>query len=410
MTNGKPEVLTFGCRLNASESETLQKNAEQAGLKDTVIINTCAVTAEAERQAGQAIRKLKRENPNVKILVTGCSSQIDPKKYEAMPEVDGIIDNGHKLLPGSLSPVLHKSHAPQNFKVTESPTGKMQRAFIQVQNGCNHRCTYCVIPFGRGESRSISFETVTRQARAYVEAGFQEIVLTGVDITSYGRDLPGEPTLGYLVRHVLTRLPELKRLRLSSIDPAAIDADLWNEIENEPRLMPHLHLSLQSGDDIILKRMKRRHLRHDIVKLVERARKSRPDMVFGADIIAGFPTETEEMFHNTVQLVKDAGLTWLHIFQYSARKGTPAARMPQLHGNIRKTRADTLRGLGEKAELAHYEALIGQKVKVLVENNGTGCTPQFAKVTLKDSQPIGQIVDVHCVKMENNRVVAERIS
>ena len=408
----KPEVLTFGCRLNIAESETMQRHAEEAGLRDVVIINTCAVTAEAERQAGQTIRRLKRENPSVKIVVTGCSSQINPEKYAAMREVDCVIPNDKKLTFLSLSRIAGEG-GPQHSGEGEglvgekSVEGKMQRAFVQVQNGCDNKCTFCIIPFGRGASRSASFEDIAKQVRSHVEEGFNEIVFTGVDIASYGRDLPGEPTLGFMVRHVLKEAPALRRLRLTSLDPAAFDADLWELIEEEPRLMPHLHLSLQSGDDMILKRMKRRHCRADILRLVERARKIRPNIVFGADIIAGFPTETESMFENTYHLVEQCGLTWLHVFPYSARKGTPASKMPQVHGSLRVERAHRLRALGEKAALRHYESLIGLMVKVLVENNGIGCTPQFAKLKLLGQPQVGQIVDARCVRSENGSIVAE---
>ncbi|MDD3371943.1 MAG: radical SAM protein, partial [Alphaproteobacteria bacterium] len=282
MTAAPPDpptkIVTFGCRLNIAESEAMQRHAEAAGLTDAIIVNTCAVTAEAERQAGQAIRRLKRENPEAKIIVTGCSAQIDPKKYEAMPEVDRVIGNEAKLRPESFGA---RGKADDTVPVVSASEGKLQRAFVQVQNGCDNSCTFCVIPFGRGASRSTSFERIAAQVRAYVEQGFNEVVLTGVDIASYGRDLPGEPTLGFMVRFVLEKVPALRRLRLSSLDPAAIDEDLWEAIAEQPRLMPHLHLSLQAGDDMILKRMKRRHNRDDVFRLVERARKVRPDKVFG---------------------------------------------------------------------------------------------------------------------------------
>jgi threonylcarbamoyladenosine tRNA methylthiotransferase MtaB len=406
-----PEVLTFGCRLNIAESETMRRHAAAAGLHDAIIVNTCAVTAEAERQAGQAIRRVRRENPNVKIIVTGCSSQINPQKYAAMREVDCVIPNDKKLQAESFSALKAANPPPASptlgtlFHIAGE--GEKQRAFVEVQNGCDNKCTFCIIPFGRGASRSVSFEDVTAQVRAHVEAGFNEIVLTGVDIASYGRDLPGEPTLGFMVRRVLAEVPDLRRLRLSSLDPAAIDEDLWEAIEEDPRLMPHVHLSLQSGDDMILKRMKRRHSRDDVFRLIERARKVRPDIVFGADIIAGFPTETEDMFKNTFDLALQGGLTWLHVFPYSSRKGTPASKMPQVHGSLRKERADRLRLFGEKAARRHYESLVGTTVKVLVENNGIGCTPQFAKVKLLGPQPVGRIVDARCLRMEKDVVVAE---
>lgn len=419
MTEKLPEVLTFGCRLNSSESEVMRQQAETAGLKNVVIVNTCAVTAEAERQAGQAIRRLKRENPSVKILVTGCSAQINASKYTAMPEVDGVVDNGDKLRIDQFEKLLGpKASLPRasseldlSLYVQDTPqTSAMQRAFVQVQNGCNHRCTFCVIPFGRGASRSLSFEAVSRQVQAFVAKGFQEIVLTGVDIASYGLDLPGQPTLGFMIRRVLDEAPSLPRLRLSSLDPAAVDPDLWELIEQEPRLMPHLHLSLQSGDNMILKRMKRRHSREDVMKLVDRAREKRPDIVFGADIITGFPTETEAMFQNTYDLVEKCGLTWLHVFPYSSRKGTPASRMPQVHGADRKERAERLRALGQGVEHTYFASLVGKKVKILVENKGIGCTPHFAKLKLRGAAPVGQLVDAQCVSIENDSVLAEVIS
>jgi threonylcarbamoyladenosine tRNA methylthiotransferase MtaB len=326
-----------------------------------------------------------------------------------MPEVDSVIANADKLNGESFEKISGRKAAALGAKddilVQQSPS--LQRAFIQVQNGCDNDCTFCVIPFGRGASRSVSFETVAAQAEACVRAGYNEVVLTGVDIASYGRDLPGEPTLGYMVRHVLAKVPELQRLRLSSVDPAAIDADLWEALAEEQRLMPHLHLSLQSGDDLILKRMKRRHRRDDILALVERARKIRPDIVFGADIIAGFPTETDAMFDQTYDLVERCGLTWLHVFPYSARQGTPASKMPQVHGSLRKERAEKLRLLGEKAAEAFLRSLAGKTVSVLVENNGVGCTPQFAKVPLIGQGPVGQIVDVRCIETKDHSLVAE---
>ncbi len=416
MTSAPPDldVLTFGCRLNIAESEAIRAKAEAAGLRNVVIVNTCAVTAEAERQAGQAIRRLKRENPDVKIIVTGCSSQIDPEKYAAMREVDGIVGNGEKLNVASYA-CLDKASAIQDmpkpgdvdlsFAVHQSPD--LQRAFVQVQNGCDNACTFCVIPFGRGASRSVSFETIAAQVRACVAKGYNEVVLTGVDIASYGRDLPGQPTLGYMVKHVLSRVPELQRLRLSSLDPAALDEDLWEVLSENPRLMPHLHLSVQSGDDMVLKRMKRRHSRADIFTLVDRARRARPDIVFGADFIAGFPTETEAMFANTYKLVEECGLTWLHVFPYSARKGTPAAKMPQVHGKARKERAERLRALGEAAARRHYDALQGKTLGILVENNGMGCTPQFAKLRIDGQAPVGRIVDVRCVRDADGSTIAK---
>ncbi|MDD4616304.1 MAG: tRNA (N(6)-L-threonylcarbamoyladenosine(37)-C(2))-methylthiotransferase MtaB [Alphaproteobacteria bacterium] len=404
----EPKVVTFGCRLNNAESEAMQAYADAAGLDDTIIVNTCAVTAEAERQAGQAIRKLKRENPEAKIIVTGCSAQISAEKYRSMPEVSGVIQNDAKLKAETFAALTPGGKRLGTVSRILSPQeNAMQRAFVQVQNGCDHKCTFCVIPYGRGASRSVSFETVAAQAQAYVDAGYNEVVLTGVDIASYGRDLPGEPTLGYMVKHVLRKVPGLRRLRLSSLDPAAIDEDLWEALAEEPRLMPHIHLSLQAGDNLVLKRMKRRHLREDVLRLVDRARKYRPEIVFGADIITGFPTESEEMFVNTVDLVNQCGLTWLHVFPYSARKGTPAAKMPQVHGAQRKERAERLRVLGDELAGRYYRSLIGTGTEVLVEKNGVGCTPQFAKLKLLGAPRVGAIVNVKCVHFEKDSVIAE---
>lgn len=409
MTTQKPEVLTFGCRLNIAESEILQKHAEALGMDGVVIVNTCAVTNEAERQAGQAIRRIKRERPDAKILVTGCASHIDPQKYAAMEGVERVIPNDAKL---KIESYRAFSGTEEAKAVAPMPPAlaPLQRAFVQIQNGCDHRCTFCVIPFGRGASRSMRFEDVIAETRAYVQEGYREVVLTGVDIASYGRDLPGQPTLGTMIRFLLRDVPDLPRLRLSSLDPAEIDEDLWELIEAEPRLMPHVHLSLQAGDDMILKRMKRRHSRDDILRLCERARQARPDIVFGADVIAGFPTETDEMFENTYNLVKDCALTWLHVFPYSARKGTPAAKMPQVPSPVRKERAERLRLLGEKAAESYYKGLIGTKIQVLVENKGIGCTPSFAKLHVQGKALVGTLVDVRCIAMENKGVLAEIIS
>jgi threonylcarbamoyladenosine tRNA methylthiotransferase MtaB len=402
-----PEIVTFGCRLNISESEAMQRHAAAAGLRDAVIINTCAVTAEAERQAGQAIRRLRREKPSAKIIVTGCASHIDPRKYADLAEVDHVIANDAKLRFESFTKLAGNDVNEPEILPPADVTQGLQRAFVQVQNGCNHRCTFCIIPYGRGASRSLTLAEIVAQMRARVGEGFNEIVLTGVDIASYGRDLPGMPTLGSMIAQALAQVPELQRLRLSSLDPAAIDEDLWRLIAEQPRLMPHLHLSLQAGDDMVLKRMKRRHSRDDIFALCEQARRLRPDIVFGSDIIAGFPTESDAMFRNTYDLVESCGLTWLHVFPYSSRKGTPASRMPQIHGSLRKERAERLRQLGDKAVERHHRSLIGQKIAVLVEKSGIGCTPHFAKVKLTGAAPVGHIIDVNCTGIENNMVMAE---
>lgn len=392
------ELVTFGCRLNTYESEVMRAHAEKAGLTDTLIINTCAVTAEAERQARQSIRRLKRENPGKRIIVTGCAAQIHPEDFTAMPEVDAVLGNEEKLHAGSYLK-LESEPAQVNdiMSVTETAShmvasfdGK-SRAFIQVQNGCNHRCTFCIIPYGRGNSRSVPIGEITAQVRLLVEKGYNEIVITGVDVSDYGKDLPGAPTLGQMLRRVLAAVPGLKRLRLSSIDAVEVDADLKRLIAEEPRLMPHLHISLQAGDDMVLKRMKRRHLRKDIVTFCDEMRVLRPDIVFGADIIAGFPTETEEMFQNTLNLVDEVALTYLHVFPYSARKGTPAARMPQVKKELRKERAARLREAGERQVQAYLQAQLGKRDEIVIEQDGTGRTRGFAPVKLTTPKQAGEL-------------------
>ncbi|HET7211899.1 MAG TPA: tRNA (N(6)-L-threonylcarbamoyladenosine(37)-C(2))-methylthiotransferase MtaB [Methyloceanibacter sp.] len=397
------DIITFGCRLNSYESEVMRAQAETAGLADAVIVNTCAVTAEAVRQARQAIRKARRARPEAKIIVTGCAAQIDPSRFSAMDEVDHVIGNQDKLeaktyarfgVDGSERVVVNDimsvretaSHLIDGF-------GSRARAYVQIQNGCDHRCTFCVIPFGRGPSRSVPAGEVVAQVRRLAERGYAEIVLTGVDITAYGKDLPGEMTLGKLVRSVLKLVPELPRLRLSSIDSVEADAALLQAIAEEERLMPHLHLSLQSGDDLTLKRMKRRHARADSVRFCEEMRRARPDMVFGADFIAGFPTETDAMFANSLRLVDDCGLTFLHVFPYSAREGTPAARMPQLHGAVIASRASALREKGVAALERHLERAKGRRIAVLMENEGSGRAADFTPVRLETEARAGALVE-----------------
>jgi threonylcarbamoyladenosine tRNA methylthiotransferase MtaB len=387
------EIITFGCRLNAYESEVMRERASAAGLSSAVIVNTCAVTAEAVRQARQAIRKARRERPDAKIIVTGCAAQIDPSRFAGMDEVDHVIGNQEKLeaktfagfgIEGSERVVVNDimsvretaSHLIEGF-------GNRARAYVQIQNGCDHRCTFCVIPFGRGPSRSVPAGEVVAQTRRLAEKGYAEIVLTGVDITAYGKDLPGGMTLGKLVRSVLKLVPELPRLRLSSIDSVEADPALLAAIAEEERLMPHLHLSLQSGDDLTLKRMKRRHARADSVSFCQDVRRLRPDMVFGADLIAGFPTETDCMFRNSLALVDDCGLTFLHVFPYSAREGTPAARMPQLHGSVIARRAGKLREKGVAALRRHLENAKGRRISVLMEHEHTGRAADFTPVRLE---------------------------
>jgi threonylcarbamoyladenosine tRNA methylthiotransferase MtaB len=397
------EIITFGCRLNAYESEVMRQHANAAGLSDAVIVNTCAVTAEAVRQARQAIRRARRERPDAKIVVTGCAAQIDPGRFAAMAEVDHVIGNQEKLEAKSFAGLsiegTERVAVNDIMSVRETAGhliegfGNHARAYVQIQNGCDHRCTFCVIPFGRGPSRSVPAGEVVVQVRRLVENGYAEIVLTGVDITAYGADLPGAITLGKLVRKVLALVPELPRLRLSSIDSVEADPVLLAVIAEEERLMPHLHLSLQSGDDLTLKRMKRRHTRADSVKFCEAIRRVRPDVVFGADLIAGFPTETEAMFRNSLSLVDDCGLTFLHVFPYSAREDTPAARMPQVHGATIARRAGELRNKGVAALKTHLACAKGRRIQALMENDGHGRSADFTPVRLAVAGGAGTLVD-----------------
>ena len=397
------EIVTFGCRLNSLESEVMRRHAAAAGLTDTVIVHTCAVTAEAERQARQAIRRARRERPTATIVVTGCSAQLAAERYAAMPEVDRIIGNAEKLQATTWAPakaeVLPARLLVGDIMAVRETAGHLvegfdgrTRAFLEVQGGCDHRCTFCIIPFGRGPSRSVPVERIVAQARLLVESGYRELVVTGVDLTSYGKDLPGTPSLGRMLGEVLARVPDLLRLRLSSLDPAEIDPELVALVAGEPRLMPHLHLSVQAGDDLILKRMRRRHARRDVIELTSRLRRVRPDLVFGADLIAGFPTEDEAMFDNTARLVDEAGLTFLHVFPYSPRPGTPAARMPQLPAATRKERAARLRASGQRALDGFLRGQIGARRRVLIERRGRGHTDQFAPVRIEgDTSPAGTI-------------------
>jgi threonylcarbamoyladenosine tRNA methylthiotransferase MtaB len=393
------EILTFGCRLNAYESEVMRGHAQAAGMQDAVIVNTCAVTARAESQARQAIRRARRNNPLAEIIVTGCAAQIDPAKFAAMPEVSRVLGNAEKLLPESWTGDKPARVAVNDIMAVKEIAGHltagydgMARAFLQVQNGCDHRCTFCIIPFGRGPARSVPMGAIVAEARNLVERGYAEIVMTGVDLTSYGPDLPGQPTLGQMTRRLLAAVPELERLRLSSLDPARIDGDLWRLIAEEPRLMPHIHLSIQAGDDTILKRMKRRHLRADVIALSERARSLRPGVVFGADLIAGFPTETGAMFQNSLDLVDECGLTYLHVFPYSARTGTPAARMPQVPFEVRRDRAARLRAAGDGRLADYLRSQIGAEVSALVEQTGVGRTEHYAPVRLPGDWAVGGVV------------------
>ncbi|HVJ34242.1 MAG TPA: tRNA (N(6)-L-threonylcarbamoyladenosine(37)-C(2))-methylthiotransferase MtaB [Terriglobia bacterium] len=393
-----PQFLTFGCRLNAFEAEVMRGHAAAAGLDDAIIVNTCAVTAEAERQARQAIRRARRAQPGAKIIVTGCAAQIAPESFAAMPEVDHVIGNDEKLKAETFAAFAQASAAPR-IAVTDIMTIRETaghfvgglahhiRAFVEIQQGCDHRCTFCIIPFGRGNNRSVPMGIIVSQVQQLVAEGAREVVLTGVDITGYGGDLPGTPTLGQLVRRVLKLVPDLPRLRLSSVDVIEVDEELRRLIGEEERLMPHLHLSLQAGDDMILKRMKRRHSRADAIRFCAEMRRRRPDIVFGADFIAGFPTETEAMFANTVDIVEACGITYLHVFPYSARQGTPAARMPQLPGDIRRDRAARLRVAGQAAQARYFASQIGQTAELVIETvqeDGTvfGHSRHFAPVRL----------------------------
>ncbi|MDP1625506.1 tRNA (N(6)-L-threonylcarbamoyladenosine(37)-C(2))-methylthiotransferase MtaB [Parvibaculum sp.] len=397
------EIVTFGCRLNAYESEVMRGHAEAAGLDGAIVFNTCAVTAEAERQARQAIRKARRENPQARIIVTGCAAQVNPDAFAEMPEVDLVIGNEEKLQAASWQPAL-ALHANERVRVNDIMSvtetaghlvGGLEgraRAFVQVQNGCDHRCTFCIIPYGRGPSRSVPAGEVVNQVRTLVGNGYREVVLTGVDMTSYGGDLPGRPSLGNLARRILKLVPELERLRLSSIDSIEADDELMRLIAEEERLMPHLHLSLQSGDDMILKRMKRRHLRDDSIRFCEDVRRLRPDIVFGADFIAGFPTETDEMFENTMRLVDECGLTWLHVFPFSPRPGTPAAKMPQVSREVGKHRAERLRLKGAEHVRAHLESGLGATRPVLMETPTLGRTHQFTPVRVTEAATAGEIL------------------
>lgn len=405
------EVVTFGCRLNAYESEMIRREAATAGVADAVVVNTCAVTAEAVRQARQTIRRLKRQQPDARILVTGCAAQIEANTFAAMPEVDRVIGNeekfdtqawaaGEKIAVSDIMAV--KAMRPHTIDSIDGRT----RAFVQVQNGCDHRCTFCIIPYGRGNSRSLPMNEVVAQARRLIENGYREIVLTGVDITSYGTNLPGKPRLGALIKHILKEVPELARLRLSSIDSVEADDDLLDALANEPRLMPHLHLSLQAGDDLILRRMKRRHSRRDAIAFCEQVRQLRPDVAFGADIIAGFPTENEDMFSRSLELIDECGLTQLHVFPFSARPGTPAARMPQVDRVIIKERARRLREKGEMVLRCHLDREVGGCRRVLAEAGALGRTEQFTPVRLAEPTPPGVILDLTITGHDGRRLLA----
>ncbi|WP_417242058.1 tRNA (N(6)-L-threonylcarbamoyladenosine(37)-C(2))-methylthiotransferase MtaB [Celeribacter sp.] len=417
MSEKPPVFATLGCRLNAYETEAMKDLAAKAGVKNAVVVNTCAVTAEAVRKARQEIRKLRRDNPDAKIIVTGCAAQTEPGTFSAMDEVDIVIGNTEKMQPETWSAMgpdfigrTERVQVDDIMSVTETAGhlidgfGTRSRAYVQVQNGCDHRCTFCIIPYGRGNSRSVPAGVVVDQIKRLVEKGFNEVVLTGVDLTSWGADLPAAPRLGDLVMRILKLVPDLARLRISSIDSIEADDALMEAIATQNRLMPHLHLSLQAGDDMILKRMKRRHLRDDAIRFCEDARKLRPDMTFGADIIAGFPTETEEMFANSLKLVEECDLTWLHVFPYSAREGTPAARMPAVDGKAIKDRAARLRGAGDAQVRKHLEAQVGRTHSILMENPHMGRTEQFTEVGFAVPQTEGAIVRATIIGLNGSQL------
>lgn len=416
------EIVTFGCRLNAYESEVMRGEAEKAGLGEldggAILVNTCAVTGEAVRQARQAIRKARRANPEARIIVTGCAAQTEAATFTEMEEVDLVLGNEEKLqahnyraLPDFGVNQFEKARVNDIMSVTETAGHLVDalagraRAFVQVQNGCDHRCTFCIIPFGRGNSRSVPMGAVVEQVRRLVGNGYSEVVLSGVDLTSYGSDLPGSPKLGRLVKTILRQVPDLARLRLSSIDSIEADPELIEAIGFEPRLMPHLHLSLQHGDDLILKRMKRRHLRDDAIRFCQDIRQQRPDIVFGADIIAGFPTETDAMFENSLSIVKECGLTHLHVFPFSPREGTPAARMPQLPRKLVKERTARLRAVGDEAHRRHLDMLPGTHQRILIEREGLGRTEGFTLTTLEAGKP-GEIVEAAIIGHDGERLRA----
>ncbi|PLW76334.1 tRNA (N(6)-L-threonylcarbamoyladenosine(37)-C(2))-methylthiotransferase MtaB [Cohaesibacter celericrescens] len=412
------KVLTFGCRLNTYESEVMKQQATEAGLDNAILVNTCAVTSEAVRTARQQIRKAKRENPNARIIVTGCAAQTESERFASMDEVDLVLGNDDKLksesyasVPAFGVPMAEKIRVNDIMSVRETALHLIDglegraRAFVQIQNGCDHRCTFCIIPFGRGNSRSVAMGPIVDQIAKLVDNGYAEVVLTGVDITSYGADLPGEPKLGSLVKSILKHVPQLERLRISSIDSIEADPDLMDCIANESRLMPHLHLSLQSGDNLILKRMKRRHNREHTIAFCRDVRALRPDMVFGADIIVGFPTETEEMFQRSLDIVEECDLTHLHVFPYSARPGTPAARMPAVRGPVIRERAARLRQVGEAALARHLQSQIGRDVQLLIERNGLARTEQFTMTEIAVGAP-GDIVAARIVDATHRHLMA----
>lgn len=419
--HGSNDIITFGCRLNAYESEVIRARLGESQAKNTIVINSCAVTAEAERQVRQAIRRAKREYPDKRVIVTGCAAQIHPERYAELDEVDLVLGNEEKLQSNHYSKTVRFEEAQEKAVVNDIMSVRetashlvaglegRTRAFVQVQNGCDHRCTFCIIPFGRGPSRSVPIGDIVRQVRELVASGYREIVLTGVDITDYGKDLPGQPTLGQMISRLLALVPELPRLRLSSIDAVECDADLYRLLAEEPRLMPHIHISLQAGDDMVLKRMKRRHLRQDILDFCEHVRRLRPDVVFGADIIAGFPTETDAMFENTLNLVAEAGLTYLHVFPYSSRPGTPASKMPQVPKQVRKERAARLREAGQGQLRQLLTSKLHQKSRIIIEKPLLGRTEHFCSVMLSEPANPGDILPAYITGIEGEHLTGRAI-
>lgn len=407
-----PQVITLGCRLNAFESEIMRQHGRDGGLGDAVIINTCAVTAEAERQARQAIRRARRDNPNARVIVTGCAAQLAPERFDAMPEVDRVLGNTEKLDAANFladGQVEQSSVLVTDIMQARETAAHLvrgfegrARAFVQIQQGCDHRCTFCIIPFARGANRSVGMGHLIEQVGLLVAEGYREVVLTGVDICSYGADLPGRPRLGDLVGKLLDGVPELPRLRLSSLDPAAMDEALFDLVADEPRLMPHVHLSLQAMDDMVLKRMKRRHTRAEAAAVIARLRRARADVVIGADLIAGFPTETDAMFENTLAAVGEFGLTHLHVFPYSTRAGTPAARMPAVPGDIAKWRAAALRAAGDEALRALRESQLGANAQVLIERPGAGHSEYFIPVRVDGADTPGEIVEARLQRLTDD--------
>lgn len=412
------DVITMGCRLNAFESEVIRDHARRANMNDTIIVNTCAVTAEAERQARQTIRRAHRNNPGKRIIVTGCAAQLDPAGFAAMPEVDHVVGNEEKMRAETFAAMNgHATVQVADIMTVRETAGHLvrgfdgrARAFVQIQQGCDHRCTFCIIPFARGNNRSVPLGAIVEQTRALVAEGYREVVLTGVDICSYGSDLPGTPRLGEIVKRLLVQVPELERLRLSSLDPAAIDDALFDTLATEQRLMPHLHLSLQAMDDMVLKRMKRRHLRDDAIRIAKRARAVRPDTVIGADLIAGFPTESDAMFENTLAAVAEMGLTHLHVFPYSERDGTPAAKMPTVAGPVRKARAARLRDAGNAQMSDFLQIQMGKTLSVLVEKDSNGLTEHYVPASILGGAEAGEIVRGRVVGLTDGTLEVQRLS